>query len=383
MTAPVPTVEMLASLVGFPTVSRDSNLDLIAFIEAYLASHGVAAVRVPDETGLKANLFATIGPVDRAGICLSGHTDVVPVDGQAWTSDPFEMVSRDDRLFGRGTVDMKGFVAIVLSLVPEMVAADLTVPIHLAFSYDEEVGCLGVRRLLAALPVRPAMCIVGEATGMRPVVAHKGKRSYRVSVVGRACHSSLAPGGVNAADYAAELAVFLRGLARRRAADGPFDPGFDPPHSTIHTGILRGGTALNIVPDAAELCWEIRHLPDEAPEPAIDAVVAFARDHLEPEMRTVAPESGITFEEVVNYPGFVVATDAAVVDLARTLSGFNTTGKVAYGTEAGLFQQAGIPTVVCGPGSIDQAHKPDEFITLDQIAACEAFLRRLIARLSC
>ncbi|MCA8908427.1 MAG: acetylornithine deacetylase [Rhodospirillaceae bacterium] len=382
MTAQITSPEMLRHLVGFPTVSRMSNLDLIGFVEGYLAGLGVASHRVADETGQKANLFATIGPADTPGVCLSGHTDVVPVDGQAWSDDPFAMVGRDGRLYGRGTVDMKGFVATVLALVPEMLAAPLKTPIHLAFSYDEEVGCLGVRRLIAALPVRPAMCIVGEPTGMAPVIAHKGKRSYRVEVTGFACHSSQAPRGVNAVDYAAELVCHLRRLAARLRSDGPFDAGFDPPHSTVHTGTFAGGTALNIVPDRASLEWEIRHLPDHDPAPIVAEVERLAREVLEPEMRATAPDCAIRSTEIINYPGFAVPADAPVVALARNLSGANATAKVAYGTEAGLFQAAGIPTVVCGPGSIDQAHKPDEFIALDQIAACETFLRRLIRRLS-
>ena len=382
MTTQFSSPALLERLVGFPTVSRDSNLPLIAFIEAYLANHGVPSVRITDETGQKANLFATIGPTDRAGVCLSGHTDVVPTDGQTWSRDPFALASRSGRLYGRGAVDMKGFIASVLSCVPEMVAAPLTTPIHLSFSYDEEVGCVGVRRLLADLPITPTMCIVGEPTGMVPVVGHKGKRSYRVDVTGFACHSSLAPAGVNAVDYAAELVCLLRRLARQQATDGPFDADYDPPFSTIHTGTFDGGTALNIVPDAATLQWEIRHLPTHNPQPVIDAAMGFAQDHLVPQMRAVQPATGIDFTEIVNYPGFTVSPDAPVVGLVRGLTGANATHKVAYGTEAGLFQAAGIPTVVCGPGSIDQAHKPDEFIAADQLVACDAFLRRLIAQLS-
>lgn len=375
------TEAILAELVAFDTTSRNSNLPLIDWVEAYLARHGVAAERIPDASGLKANLWASIGPADRPGYILSGHTDVVPVDGQDWSSDPFRLRSDDGRLFGRGTCDMKGFLACCLAAVPAMAAADLARPIHLAFSYDEEVGCLGVRGLierLNALAVKPLGCFVGEPTGMAVVIAHKGKRSLRAVVTGRSCHSSLAPEGVNAVDYAALLAVEVRRIGRELAR-GPADPLYDVPVSTAHTGILEGGTALNIVPDRAELVFEFRVLPDQDAEALVAQVQAFVRDVLEPEMRRVAPETGIALEVFTSFPGLDTPVDDEVVRLAKHLAGRNDHAKVAYGTEGGLFQQAAIPTVVVGPGHIAQAHRPDEFVALAELERCNAFLARLIA----
>lgn len=379
------SVQMIKRLVAFDTTSRNSNLELIDFIRAYLADLGVESVLVHDDPGTKANLFATIGPADRPGICLSGHTDVVPVDGQDWSSDPFEAVVRDGRLYGRGTVDMKGFVGVVLALVPEFVARPLATPLHLAFSYDEEVGCLGVRRMLEDMrgwAVRPIGCIVGEPSRMRVVVAHKGNRRTRCRVKGRACHSSLAPQGVNAIEVAAEIVSHLRSMARTFIAEGPFDPAFDVPFTTLNTGRIRGGTAMNIV---AEECWfefEFRFLPSVDDEALVARVRAFAEETLLPEMRAVSADANIGFERVPACESLDTPEDAEIVALATALTGNNATDKVAFGTEAGLFQRAGIPSVVCGPGHIDQAHTTDEFVELDQIARCEAFLRRLLERLA-
>jgi acetylornithine deacetylase len=378
-------VEMIRRLVAFDTTSRDSNLALIGWVRDYLSGHGIASELVPDETGKKANLFATIGPADRPGLVLSGHTDVVPVDGQDWHSDPFALVKRDGRLFGRGTCDMKSFVAVALALVPEIKASARATPVHLAFSYDEEVGCIGVRRLIAQLarrPVRPWACIVGEPTEMKPVRAHKGKVSQRARVRGFECHSSLAPKGVNAVEYAAELVAFVARMGRRFAAEGPFDREFDIPHTTAHVGTIQGGTALNIVPRDCWFDFEFRHLPGHDPLALLAEVEAFAARELEPAMRRVRPETHIRFEPLSTIPGLATAEDSEIVVLAKAASGANASGKVAFGTEAGLFDGAGIPTVVCGPGSIDQAHKPDEFVALDQIAHCEQFLRRVLERVA-
>ncbi len=380
------SLDLIKRLIAFDTTSAKSNLALIDFVRGYLDGHGVASELVFDADGGKANLYATIGPADRPGVMLSGHSDVVPVAGQAWDSDPFDVAERDGRLYGRGTADMKSFIAVVLAQVPRMVARGLETPVHLAFSYDEEVGCVGVRRLLAmlrALPVKPAMCIVGEPTGMTVVVAHKGKRALRVRVRGLECHSSLAPAGVNAVDYAAELIVFIRRLAARAAADGPFDPAFEVAHTTLHSGTIRGGTALNIVPKDCEFAFEIRNLPGDDPEALVAEIQTYARDRLEPAMQVVNSATGFTFEELSGYPGLDTDPGEEVVTFVKSLVGANDHGKITFGTEGGLFRrEVGIPTVVCGPGHIAQAHKPNEWIGLDQISLCEAFITRLIDRLS-
>ncbi len=378
------TVSLLGELIGFDTTSRLSNLPLIHRIRDILAEWGVTAELVASPCGTKANLWATIGPADRPGVILSGHTDVVPVDGQDWTSDPFTMVERDGRLFGRGAADMKGFVAAALAAVPRMLAADLKTPFHLAFSFDEEVGCTGVRHLLAhvaTLPVRPALCIVGEPTEMRPVIGHKGGRGYRCHVRGCEAHSSLAPQAVNAIEYAAELIVFIRGLAREMAESGPVDADYDVVHSTISTGHIEGGTAVNIVPNACDFVFEYRHLAPVDPEAIFGAIEGHARAVLEPQMKAIDPQAGFGFEPVYEYPALDLAAEHPLATTVKALVGRNDHGKVAYGTEAGLFQrELGLPSIVCGPGSIVQAHKPDEWIAIEQLRRCDAFLDRLIAR---
>jgi acetylornithine deacetylase len=374
--------DMLRDLIAFDTTSRNSNLDLIHFVQGHLDRHGIDSDLVFDATGRKANLFATVGPRERGGVCLSGHTDVVPVDDQDWTTDPFTLTERDGRLFGRGTADMKGFVAVALAFAPAFARAQLRTPIHYALSYDEEVGCIGVRGLLDRLrtaPVKPRLCLVGEPTGMQVITGHKGKLAMRCRVHGHACHSSLAPRGVNAVEYAAEVVAFLRRMGRRFQAEGPFDPDFDVPHTTVHTGWIEGGVALNIVPTDCAFEFEFRHLPDQPAEPMLEEVLRYARETLEPEMRAIQPATGFTWEELSNSPGLDTDPGEPVVAVAKALSGGNATGKVAFGTEAGLFQKtAGIPAVVCGPGDIDQAHKPDEFVAVDQLARAEAMMRRLL-----
>ncbi|MBI3452895.1 MAG: acetylornithine deacetylase [Rhodospirillales bacterium] len=386
MPAPSPAaIEMIKRLVAFDTTSRDSNLPLIHYVRDYLASLGVESRLVYDASGTKANLFATLGPADKPGIMLSGHTDVVPIDGQDWSSDPFAVIERDGRLYGRGTCDMKSFVAVALALAPRFLAARLSTPIHFAFSYDEEVGCLGVRRLiddLAARNLRPLACIVGEPTEMKVIRAHKGKLSIRAHVRGRECHSSLAPRGVNAVQYAAEAIAYLNRMGRRLAADGPFDLEFDIPFTTVHTGIIHGGTALNIVPKDCRFDFEFRHLPGVDPRALFAEVRDFVDKELAPAMQRVHPDAGFSWQEISGFPGLATSEDAEIAVLAKAASGENSTGKVAFGCEAGLFEQAGIPTIICGPGNIDQAHKPDEFIALDQVARCEAFLLRLVERLA-
>jgi acetylornithine deacetylase len=379
------SVEMLRRLVAFDTTSRGSNLALIDFVRDWLERHGIESELVFDETGAKANLYCTIGPRGIGGIMLSGHTDVVPVDGQDWSSDPFSVRADDGKLFGRGTADMKGFVAVVLARLPELVARGPRTPVHLALSYDEELGCRGVRRLIAALAGRadrPRLCIVGEPTSMRPVIGHKGKRSFHCDVHGLECHSAMPHLGVNAVEAAAELVAELKAMARRKRDEGPFDPDYVPPYTTIHTGRIWGGTALNIVPRECGFDFEYRLLPGDDAEAPIAALRAFAESRLLPEMRAIRPGAAIEFTELSAFPGLATAPDAEVTQLALSLSGANGTGKVAFGTEAGLFHMAGIATVVCGPGSIEQAHKPDEFVTLDQIARCEGFIDRLWRRVA-
>jgi acetylornithine deacetylase len=376
---------MIRRLVAFDTTSRDSNLQLIGFVRDHLAAHGVASELIHDETGRKANLFATIGPEDRPGLVLSGHTDVVPIDGQEWDTDPFQVVERNGRLHGRGTCDMKSFVAVVLAMLPQIQARVRATPVHLAFSYDEEVGCIGVRRMLDAIsrrPVRPYACIVGEPTEMKVIRAHKGKLSIRAHVRGFECHSSLAPRGVNAIQFAAEFIAHLNRMGRRLAADGPFDPEFDIPFTTVHTGVIQGGTALNIVPKDCSFEFEFRHLPAHDPQALLAEAVRFARQDLEPAMQAIQPDTGFRFEERSSFPGLATDDSAEITQLCKAATGANGTSKVAFGTEAGLFEASGIPTIVCGPGNIDQAHKPNEFIALSQVALCEAFLERVLERVA-
>ncbi|MHC5789611.1 acetylornithine deacetylase [Pseudomonas idahonensis] len=372
--------ELLARLVGFATVSRDSNLELIGFIRDYLMSHGVDSELIYNPQRTKANLFASIGPSDRSGVVLSGHTDVVPVDGQAWSVEPFVLSEREGRLYGRGTADMKGFIASVLAAVPGLVRRELRIPIHLAFSYDEEVGCLGVRPMLERLqqrPHKPLLCLIGEPTELRPVLGHKGKLAMRCQVRGAACHSAYAPYGVNAIEYAARLIGKLGEIGGQLARPEHHDPRFDPPFSTVQTGTIKGGRALNIVPADCEFDFEVRTLPEFDAQAVVDELQRYAQDQLLPQMQAVQADTGIALQPLSAYPGLATAADSEAAELLALLSGSRAFGTVAFGTEGGLFHQAGIPTVVCGPGSMDQGHKPDEFISLEQLRACDAMLLRL------
>lgn len=383
MSAKHPSTDMLKRLVAFDTTSRNSNLELMTFVAEYLRDLGVESELVHNEEGTKANLYATLGPTDRSGIALSGHTDVVPVDGQEWHTDPFQVVENGDRLYGRGTSDMKSFIAICLALAPEFLAGDITTPLHFAFSYDEEIGCVGVRGLIDALarrPVKPSAVIIGEPTEMKVVRAHKGKLSYRCRVRGHEAHSSLSHIGVNAVEAAAEAVAFLKSMARRHRDQGPYDSELEPPYTTVHTGTIHGGTALNIVPRECSFEFEFRHLPEDDPHALLEELRHFVDEHIAPEMTRTQPGTGFSFEPMSHIPGLATDEDAQVVQLVKALTGQNATAKVAFGTEAGLFQAAGMPAVVCGPGSIEQAHKPDEFIVLEQIAQCESFLRKLFQR---
>lgn len=379
------SLEMIRRLISFDTTSRNSNLELIHWIRDYLAGIGVASELVYNDERTKANLYATLGPTDRPGIALSGHTDVVPIDGQDWTVDPWRVAERDGRLYGRGTSDMKSFIAICLAYAPRLAEATLSEPVHLAFSFDEEIGCVGVRPLLehlAGKPIRPRMAIIGEPTDMKVVNAHKGKLSHTCRVHGFECHSSLAPTGVNAIEYAAHLIGKLIEMAEDKAKNGPFDPDYDVPHTTVHTGVIQGGTALNIVPKDCWFEFEFRNLPIDDPDALMKQVTDYAEQVLVPKMQAIRPNTGIEFEFYSAFAGLDTPSGHEVVQLAKALSGSNGTAKVAFGTEAGLISEAGIPAVVCGPGSIDQAHKPDEFIALEQIALCERFMERLLERLT-
>ena len=379
-------IELLNTLIGFDTTSYNSNLELIEFIQSYLSSYGIDSTLIHDESGKKANLYATIGRTDIGGVMLSGHTDVVPVAGQDWDTDPFSLTESSDKLYGRGSADMKGFIALVLSRVPEMVSSELTKPIHLAFSYDEEIGCVGVQRMLDLLehqPIKPSCCIIGEPTGMEVVIGHKGKLATRVKVRGHACHSGQSPLGVNAIDFASELIVYIRKLAHEKAQNGPFDKDYEVPYTTLHTGVVGGGTALNIVPNLCQFDFEIRHLYEEDPQHLLDQIKSFARDHLEKEMHLIDSDTGFDFETLATYPGLLTDPGIEFVRYVKQLLDNNAHSKVIFGSEGGLFQKRlGIPTLVCGPGNIDQAHKANEYISLDQLQKGGNFLDCLLESLA-
>ncbi|XUW87274.1 acetylornithine deacetylase [Burkholderia sp. M6-3] len=376
---------LLATLIGFATVSRESNLDMIGFIRHYLDELGVKSELFYNAERTKANLFATIGPRERGGIVLSGHTDVVPVEGQAWSVDAFRLTERDGRLYGRGTADMKGFIASVLAAVPGFVERDLKLPVHLAFSYDEEVGCLGVRPMLAELerrPHKPVLCLIGEPTELKPVLGHKGKLAMRCQVKGAPCHSAYAPYGVNAIQYAARMINRLEEIGDHLARPEYRDERFDPPFSTVQTGVIKGGRALNIVPAECEFDFEVRALPGFNAGQVADELQTYAEAELLPRMRAVKSDADIRFQSLSAYPALATSPDSEAARLLTLLTGSNEFGTVAFGTEGGLFEQAGIPTVVCGPGSMDQGHKPDEFLTSEQLSDCDAMLARLADYLS-
>ena len=377
------TLEWLAKLISHPSVSLTPNLALIEQAQNYLEGLGYLCAVVFDETRSKANLYATIGPAVDGGVILSGHSDVVPVEGQNWASDPFTTDIRGDKLYGRGACDMKGFLACLLAKAETFKNADLRVPIHLAFTYDEEVGCLGVPSLVEAinaLPHKPAMCIVGEPTNMQVITQHKGKYSARAHFTGRSGHSSLPGEGVNAVEFASEFVVFLRRLGQKFRNEGPHDDEFVPNHTTFHSGVIHGGTQLNIIPQNCYVDFEFRNLPNHDRNELKCLIFDYLDNTLSPQMRETYDDVGVEIEVVSDMPGLATGDDEEVTKLVMELTGANTTGKVSFGTEAGVFSAMGdIPTVVCGPGSIEQAHKPDEFIELDQLARCEKFLDRLLA----
>jgi acetylornithine deacetylase len=375
---------MIERLIAFNTVSRDSNLGLIEWVRDYLHRLGAKTRLTHDATGKKANLFATLGDSPRPGLILSGHTDVVPVDGQNWDTDPFVAVERDGKLYARGSADMKGFIGIILNEAPKFLTAlndgRLDAPLHYALSYDEEVGCLGVRSLIKDLQdnqIKPAGCVVGEPTSMQPIIAHKGTHRFRCAVHGREAHSSYVTYGVNAIEYAARLVVYIRQIADRLAQIETRDYGFIVPYSTLSTGLIRGGIAANVVPKDCEFSFDMRTLPDASADALHQEIRAYA-EVLAREMQAIDPQSRIDLVYASATVGLAAAETDAIVQWAMQLSGNSKVGKVSYGTEAGLFQQMGVPSVICGPGDIAEAHRPNEFVSLDQLAQCEAFMGRIL-----
>ncbi len=375
---------MIERLIAFNTVSRDSNLALIEWVRDYLHGHGAKTRLTYDTTGKKANLFATLGDSPKPGLILSGHTDVVPVDGQDWDTDPFIATERDGKLFARGSADMKGFIGIILTQAPKFVAAlnsgRLDAPLHYALSYDEEVGCLGVHGLIRDLEengIRPAGCVVGEPTSMQPIIAHKGTHRFRCAVHGREAHSSYVTYGVNAIEYAARLVVYIRQIADRLAQIEKRDYGFIVPYSTLSTGLIRGGIAANVIPKDCEFHFDMRTLPQASPDALYQEIRGYA-ETLAKEMQAVDPQSGIDLVWASQTVGLAASESDAIVRWAMQLSRTTSVGKVSYGTEAGLFQKMGVPTVICGPGDIAEAHRPNEFVALEQLAQCEAFVQRIL-----
>ena len=376
------TLQLVQSLIGMNTVSQNSNLELIHFVRDELAHLGVKSRLSYNADKTKANLFATLGEGRPAGIILSGHTDTVPWDGQEWSTPPLSAQLRDGpepRLYGRGSADMKGFIGVALAQARAFLESPAPHAVHLALSYDEEVGCFGVRELIADMRdagIKPLACIIGEPTGMVPAIAHKGVYRYRCCVRGKEAHSSLTPSSVNAIEMAARLIGKVRDMAEGFERNEPRYAGFDVPFSTASVGQVQGGIADNVVPRYAWFHYEFRDLPTADAKRMQQEVLAHARA-LEPGMQAIAPEAGFRFETICEIPSFLGSADDAVTRLAQRLSGQNRTTEVAFGTEAGIFKQSGIPTVVCGPGHIAQAHQPDEFVSLDQLAQCELFMHRL------
>ena len=378
------TLEILSRLIAHDTVSSKPNMALMAEVRDWLQAAGARVLLVPDAGGGKANLFATLGPEGSGGVMLSGHTDVVPVEGQAWTRPPFEMTQSAGRLYGRGTADMKGFCAAAIAAMVAAAGRTLRNPLHLALSYDEEIGCMGVPSLIAVLqaaPFQPRFCIVGEPTGMQVATGHKGKVALRATCVGREGHSALAPMALNALHLAADFIGVLRRVQAEVAAFGLQDGDYDVAYTTLHAGKMSGGVQVNIVPNMAVVEWEIRSLAEED-VPALIARVQAGADAVVAPARAAFPEAEIRIERLWDYPGLNTRTDAEVVRFVKGLTGANGTMKVAFGTEGGLFEAGlGVPTVICGPGSMAQGHKPDEYVSLEQLAHCDAMLAALVDRL--
>jgi acetylornithine deacetylase len=377
--------EMIEKLVSFDTVSRNSNLDLIEFVADYLDELGISSQKVFDETGRKANLYATVGPNVEGGVVLSGHTDVVPVDGQPWDSDPFTVVEKDGKLYGRGTSDMKSFSAIALSLVPKMIEKGLKTPLHFALSYDEEVGCIGapgmIERIAENIP-KPRAVIVGEPTMMNIVSAHKGIITLKTTVTGREAHSSLVEDGVSAVMTGAKLVTFIAEMmAENKERAEPASP-FSPAYTTIHCGVMNGGTAANIISRECTFLWDIRHVPGDDPMSFVDRFRNYCEIELLPKMREIAPEANIVTEVTSTVPALRPENNGEAEMLCKAITGQNEVSAVSYAAEAGQFQEAGFSTVICGPGSIGVAHQPNEYIEISQVKASEEFISKLIDRLA-
>lgn len=379
------TKDILRDLIAFPTVSVNPNRDLIDYCAGILEGVGAEVTIIEDETGTKANLYATVGPRDRPGVLLSGHTDVVPIDGQDWTVPAFELTEKDGKLFGRGTADMKGFVASALNAAVAASKLDLQTPLHLALSYDEEIGCVGVHSMidmLAAAPFRPMFCIVGEPTSLSVATGHKGKTGCQAVCKGREGHSALAPFALNAIYLANDLITAIRDLQADVIETCGHDDGYDVPYTTLHVGVIQGGVALNIVPNICTFRFEIRNIVEDDPEPILDRIRAAAAG-IAVKAQAEFPEADIEIEVTNRYPSLGTPEDAEVVSFVKSLCGSNGTMKVAFGTEGGLFdQKLGVPTVVCGPGSMMQGHKPDEFVSVEQLAKCDEMLAKLVDRLA-
>lgn len=379
------TRSILGDLIAFPTISVDSNLELIAYANARLDALGVRTHLTLSPAGDKANLFATIGPDVDGGVVLSGHTDVVPVAGQEWSTDPFTAHEADGLVYGRGACDMKGFIACAMAMAPRFAEASLARPLHLALTFDEETGCLGAPLLLAALldqGRRPGLCIVGEPTSMRIIEGHKGCHEYTTRFTGLEGHGSRPEAGVNACEYAARYVGELLATGQALRARAPAGSRFEPPWTTVSVGAIRGGIAHNVIPNRCEVDWEFRPVTRDDVAYVKERVRRFADEELLPGMRAVHPEAAIETETVGEVGGLEPMPDSEAVRVVTELTGGNETGLVSFGTEAGLFQRAGIPAVVCGPGSIAQAHKPDEFVSLDQLAQCLGMIDRLLPRLA-
>lgn len=378
------TISILKDLIAYPTVSSDSNLDLISYVGGYLEDLGAQVKTYADDTGTKANLFATLGPTRDGGIVLSGHTDVVPVADQSWSSDPFVMEERDDRLYGRGACDMKGFIAAVLATAPTIAQANLRRPVHFAFTYDEEVGCLGARDLIRVIrqsDIRPSIAIIGEPTEMRVIEGHKGCYEYTVEFTGLAGHGALPDKGVNAVEFAVRYAARLLELNDDLRRQVPDDSRFAPPWTTMQIGFLAGGTARNVIPSTCTLEWEMRPIRQGDGDYVKKEINAYVEGVLKPAMHAISPAAGIVTHVVGEVDGLEPVAKGEAVRLLSELTGANAAEVVSFGTEAGLFQSLGISTVVCGPGSIEQAHKPDEYVRREQLKKALAMLARLVAKL--
>ncbi|MBO6717916.1 MAG: acetylornithine deacetylase [Rhizobiaceae bacterium] len=379
------TRDILGELIGFPTISSDGNLELIAYAAAVLSESGAQLSISRDETGAKANLFATIGPPGDGGIVLSGHTDVVPVDGQDWASDPFVMAERDGRLFGRGACDMKGFIAACLAMAPAFAEAGLKRPLHFAFTYDEEIGCFGARALveeLAKAEIRPSVAIIGEPTEMRVIEGHKGCYEYTTEFTGLDGHASQPERGVNAVEYAARYIGRLMDLGEELKSRAPAGTRFEPPWTTVQVGRINGGAARNVIAGTCEVEWEMRPVQKSDAEFVKSSIGAYVDGVLRPAMKAVSASADIVTHTIGEVEGLQVATESEAREIVSELTGATDADVVAFGTEAGLFQMAGMSAVICGPGSIAQAHKPDEYIALDQLQACLDMLDKLKAKMS-